>query len=53
MLLRRWNSVLGTPEAIRRRIATYEEAGAQEIILYLPDAKDLHSVRLFAHTCFS
>jgi F420-dependent oxidoreductase-like protein len=46
-------ALIGTPDRIRQRIAAYEKAGAQEIILYLPDAKDLHSVRLFAQTCFS
>ncbi len=46
-------ALIGTPETIKRRIASYEEAGAQEIIIYLPNAKDLHSLRLFAHTCFS
>jgi F420-dependent oxidoreductase-like protein len=46
-------ALIGTPERIRERIAAYEQAGAQEILLYMPDAKDLHSVRLFAQTCFS
>ncbi|MGH2506120.1 MAG: hypothetical protein ACRDHZ_01655 [Ktedonobacteraceae bacterium] len=44
-------ALVGTPENIRRRLAAYEEAGAQEIILYMPDAKDLDAVRLFAETC--
>jgi len=46
-------ALVGTPDVIRRRIAAYEQAGAQEIILYMPDAKDLTSVRLFAETCLS
>ncbi|HEU5230023.1 MAG TPA: LLM class F420-dependent oxidoreductase [Ktedonobacteraceae bacterium] len=46
-------ALVGTPDVIRRRIAAYEQAGAQEIILYLPDAKNLTSVRLFAETCLS
>lgn len=44
-------ALVGTPNMIKQRIAAYEKAGAQEIILYLPDAKDLKSVRLFAQTC--
>ncbi len=44
-------ALVGTPEVIRQRLAAYEEAGAQEIILYMPDAKDLDAVRLFAETC--
>lgn len=46
-------ALIGTPDTIRKRIAAYEEAGAQEIILYLPNAKDFHAVRLFAERCFS
>ncbi|HZO75085.1 MAG TPA: LLM class F420-dependent oxidoreductase [Ktedonobacteraceae bacterium] len=46
-------ALVGTPDVIRRRIAAYEQAGAQEIILYMPDAKALKSVRLFAETCLS
>ena len=44
-------ALVGTPEVIRQRLAAYEQAGAQEMILYFPDAKDLHTVRLFAETC--
>lgn len=44
-------ALVGTPANIRQRLAAYEEAGAQEIILYMPDAKDLDAVRLFAETC--
>jgi len=47
----RERTLIGTPETIRRRLATYEQAGAQEIILYMPDAATLESVRLFARTC--
>lgn len=44
-------ALVGTPDIVRQRLAAYEQAGAQEIILYLPDAKDLHSLRLFAREC--
>ena len=47
----RERALIGTPETIRRRLAAYEQAGAQEIILYMPDAATLESVRLFARTC--
>lgn len=47
----REQALIGTPDTIRRRLAEIEEAGAQEIILFMPDSKDLASVRLFAHKC--
>lgn len=43
----------GTPEMIRRRLAETEEAGVQEVIIFLPDAKDLESIKLFAQECMS
>ena len=46
-------SLIGTPDFIRQRLAAYEQAGAQEIIMWMPDAKDLESVRLFAKECIS
>ena len=42
-------ALIGTPETIRHRLTAYEQAGTQEIILYLPDSAHLESVRLFAH----
>jgi hypothetical protein len=47
----RERALIGTPAAIRRRLAAYEQAGAQEMILYMPDAAQLESLRLFAHEC--
>jgi F420-dependent oxidoreductase-like protein len=44
-------ALIGTPETICRRLAAYEQAGAQEIIVYMPDAATLESVRWFARTC--
>ena len=46
-------ALVGTPDVIRQRVAAYEQAGVQELIVYLPDAKDLQSVRLFAETCIA
>lgn len=43
--------LVGTPGAIRQRLRELEEAGAQEIIIYLQDAAQLESVRLFAEEC--
>lgn len=43
--------LVGTPATIRQRLREIEEAGAQEAILYLHDAAQLESVRLFAEEC--
>lgn len=43
--------LIGTPGQIRQRLAQYEQAGIQEMLLYFPDARDLESVRLFAKEC--
>jgi F420-dependent oxidoreductase-like protein len=40
--------LIGTPEQIRERLAQYEEAGIQELIVRFVDAAKLESVRLFA-----
>ena len=42
------NSLIGTSESMRKRIAEYEEAGVQELILWFPDAVKLESLRLFS-----
>jgi F420-dependent oxidoreductase-like protein len=47
----REHALVGTPATIRQRLAEIEEAGAQEVIIYMPDAKDLESVRMFAQEC--
>lgn len=41
-------SLIGNPETIRRKLAEYEAAGIQELILWFPDAAKLESLRLFA-----
>lgn len=48
----RKSSLIGTPEQIRQRLAEYEEAGIQELLIHFVDAAtNLESVRLFAHQC--
>jgi len=44
----RTRSLVGTPEAIRKRLNEYEQIGAQEVILFFPAAERLESLRLFA-----
>ena len=41
-------ALIGSPETIRRRIATYEAAGVQELMLIFSDASQLDSIRRFA-----
>ena len=47
----REQALIGTPDAIRKRLAEIEQAGAQEIILFMQDARDLEPIRLFAREC--
>ncbi|HZS75420.1 MAG TPA: LLM class F420-dependent oxidoreductase [Ktedonobacteraceae bacterium] len=49
----REQALVGTPDTIKKRLVEIEQAGAQEIILYMPDAKDLESVRMFAQECIA
>ena len=42
------HSLVGTPEAIRKRLTEYEQIGAQEVILFIPAPERLESLRLFA-----
>src|SRR6266550_47218 len=44
-------ALVGSPATIRQRLAEIEQAGAQEIIVYMPGAKDLESIRMFAQEC--
>ena len=44
-------ALYGTPEMIRNRLAEYEAAGVQEVIIWFPDAAQLDAVRLFAKEC--
>ncbi len=47
----RERALIGTPDAIRKRLTEIEQTGAQEIILFMQDAKDLEPIRLFAREC--
>jgi len=47
----REQALVGTPDAIRKRLEEIEQAGAQEIIIFLPDAAKLEAVRMFAKEC--
>ncbi|HEV2661303.1 MAG TPA: LLM class F420-dependent oxidoreductase, partial [Ktedonobacteraceae bacterium] len=42
------NSLIGSPDTIRKRIAAYEAAGVQELQLMFMDAVQLDSIRRFA-----
>ena len=45
-------ALVGNPDTIRKRLAEYEQIGAQEIILFFPDSKELEPLRLFAREVF-
>lgn len=47
----RASAMIGSPETIRQRLAEYEEAGIQELIIWFPDAAKLESLRMFAREC--
>ena len=47
----REQALAGTPETIRRRLKEIEQAGAQEVIIFMQDSKDLEPVRMFAREC--
>jgi alkanesulfonate monooxygenase SsuD/methylene tetrahydromethanopterin reductase-like flavin-dependent oxidoreductase (luciferase family) len=40
--------LIGTPETIRRRLAAYEAAGVQELVITFSDAPQLDTLRWFA-----
>jgi F420-dependent oxidoreductase-like protein len=42
--------LIGTVETIRQRLAAYEAAGVQELVISLPDATHLETVRHFARS---
>ena len=48
----RQQALVGTPDAIRKRVQEIEQAGAQELIVFMPDSKDLTPLRMFAEACF-
>ncbi len=47
----RQRALVGTPNAIRKRVQEIEQAGAQELILYLPASSQLESIHMFAEAC--
>jgi len=47
----RQSALIGTPTMIRQRLAEYEAAGVQEIIIRFVDAPHLESVHMFAQEC--
>jgi F420-dependent oxidoreductase-like protein len=47
----RQQALIGTPAQIRERLADYEEAGVQELIVYFADATRLDPLRLFSQEC--
>jgi len=42
------NTLIGSPETVRQRIAAYEDAGVQELIIRFPDQTNLENIRRFA-----
>jgi F420-dependent oxidoreductase-like protein len=44
----RKTALVGTPDTIRERLAEYEAAGVQELILWFPDATKLDALHIFA-----
>jgi len=49
--LLRHTQLIGTPAMIRERLAEYEAAGIQEIVIRFVDATSLEPIRLFAREC--
>ncbi len=42
------NTLIGSPETVRQRIAAYEEAGVQELLIRFPDQTNLENIKRFA-----
>lgn len=47
----REQALVGTPDAIRKRLVEIEQAGAQEVIIFMQDSKDIEPIRMFAREC--
>ncbi|HEX4714111.1 MAG TPA: LLM class F420-dependent oxidoreductase [Ktedonobacteraceae bacterium] len=45
-------ALIGSPETIRQRLAAYEEAGVQELLMRFVDGINLEALRRFARECF-
>ena len=46
-------ALIGSPETLRQRLAAYEEAGVQELLLRFVDGTDLEALRRFAKEFFA
>jgi len=46
-------ALIGSPETIRKRLAAYEEAGVQELVLRFLDGTNLEALRRFAREFFA
>ncbi|GCE03348.1 LLM class F420-dependent oxidoreductase [Dictyobacter aurantiacus] len=49
----RQQALVGTPDAIYKRVQEIEQAGAQELIIFLQDSAQLESLRMFAKACIN
>lgn len=47
----RRRALVGTPDAIRKRLVEIEQAGVQELIVFFQDSAKLESLRMFAREC--
>jgi len=47
----REQALVGTPDAVRKRVQEIEQAGAQELIVFMPDSRNLTPLRMFAEAC--
>jgi F420-dependent oxidoreductase-like protein len=47
----REQALVGTPDAVRKRVQEIEQTGAQELIVFMPDSRDLTPLRMFAEAC--
>jgi F420-dependent oxidoreductase-like protein len=47
----REQALVGTPDVVRKRVQEIEQAGAQELIVFMPDSRDLTPLRMFAEAC--
>lgn len=47
----RKQALVGTPDAIRKRVEEIEQAGGQEIIIFLQDAATIEPLRMLAEAC--
>ncbi len=46
-------ALIGSPETIRQRLAAYEEAGVQELLIRFVDGTNLEAIRRFAKEIFA